>query len=41
VKESNFTDLVEKGDDIMADRGFNMRHLLLPKQQRYNYTKLS
>lgn len=32
VKESKFVDLVEENDDIMADRGFNIRHLLLPKR---------
>ena len=27
---------VEEGDDIMADRGFNIRHLLLPKKASFN-----
>lgn len=36
VKESKFVDLVEEGDDIMADRGFNIRHLLLPKKATLN-----
>lgn len=36
VKESKFVDLVEENDDIMADRGFNIRHLLLPKKATLN-----
>lgn len=36
VSESKFVDLVEQGDDIMADRGFNIRHLLLPKRATLN-----
>jgi len=28
-----FLDHVEQGDDILADRGFNIEHLLLPKKQ--------
>lgn len=36
VRESKFVDLVEETDDIMADRGFNIRHLLLPKKATLN-----
>ena len=36
MKESKFIDLVEEGDDIMAHRGFNIRHLLLPKKATLN-----
>ena len=36
VKASKFIDSVEQGDDIMADRGFNVRHLLLPKKATLN-----
>ena len=32
VKKSNFLDKVEEGHDIMADWGFNIRHLLLEKK---------
>ena len=32
VKESKLIDLFESGNDIMAGRGFNIRHLLLPKR---------
>ena len=35
-KESGFIDLIEEGDDIMADRGFNIRHLLLPQKATLN-----
>ena len=31
VKQSKFVDNVEEGDDMMADRGFNIRHLLFKK----------
>ena len=41
VKESKFIDLVEEGDDIMADRGFNIRHLLLPKKATLNIPSFS
>ena len=41
VKESKFIDLVEPGDDIMADRGFNIRHLLLPKKATLNIPAFS
>jgi hypothetical protein len=36
VNESGFLYKVEEGDDIMADRGFNIRHLLLPKKASFN-----
>jgi hypothetical protein len=32
---------VEEGDDIMADRGFNIRHLLLPKTTSPNIPAFS
>ena len=32
VKESKCIDRFELGDDMMAGRGFNIRHLLLPKR---------
>ena len=41
VKESKFIDLVEPGDDVMADRGFNIRHLLLPKRATLNIPAFS
>lgn len=41
VKESKFVDLVEPGDDIMADRGFNIRHLLLPRRATLNIPAFS
>ena len=36
VKKSQFLDLIERGDDVMADRGFNIRHLLLQKGATLN-----
>lgn len=36
VQVSGFIDNIEEGDDIMADRGFNIRHLLLPKKATLN-----
>lgn len=36
VKKCGFLDKVQPGDDIMADRGFNIRHLLLQKQATLN-----
>lgn len=41
VKRSGFLDLIEEGDDIMADRGFNIRHLLLPKKATLNIPAFS
>ena len=41
VKLSNFPDKVEAYDDIMADRGFNIRHLLLPKKATLNMPAFS
>ena len=36
VKASNLMDKIENGDDIMADRGFNIRHLALAKHATLN-----
>lgn len=41
LDQSNFVDKVEEGDDIMADRGFNIRHLLLPKKATLNIPAFS
>ena len=41
VNENGFLDKVEEGDDIMADRGFNIRHLLLPKKTSFNISAFS
>ena len=32
TEHSNFLELIEEGDDIMADRGFTIRDLLTKKQ---------
>ena len=36
VQDSEFLQYVQEGDDIMTDRGFNIRHLLLPKRATLN-----
>lgn len=36
VSKSGFLEKVEENDDIMADRGFNIRHLLLKKKATLN-----
>ena len=36
TKESGFLDLIEAGDEIMADRGFTIRDLLLERKARLN-----
>ena len=41
VKSSGFLDKVEEGDDIMADRGFNIRHLLIRKKATLNIPAFS
>ena len=41
VQVSGFIEHVEQGDDIMADRGFNIRHLLLPKKATLNIPAFS
>lgn len=41
VKESKFVDMIEEGDDVMADRGFNIRHLLLRKKATLNIPAFS
>ena len=40
VKLSNFVDKIEAGDDVMADRGFNILHLL-PKRATLNIPAFS
>ena len=32
INKEKLIDLFEPGDDIMAGRGFNIRHMLLPKR---------
>lgn len=41
VRSSRFSDLVQSGDDIMADRWSNIRHLLLPKGATLNIPAFS
>ena len=41
VKKSGYLDLVEKGDDIMADKGFPIRHLLIPRRATLNLPAFS
>jgi hypothetical protein len=41
VNESGFLYKVEEGDDIMADRRFNIRHLPLPKKASLNIPAFS
>ena len=41
IQKSNFRNQVEEGDDIMADRGFNIRHLLLQKKATLNIPAFS
>lgn len=41
VKCSGFLENIQNGDDIMADRGFNIRHLLLPKGATLNIPAFS
>ena len=36
TEKSGLLDKLEPGDDIMADRGFNIRHLLLPRRCTLN-----
>ena len=36
VQKSGFLDKLENGDDVMADRGFNIRHHVLPKGATLN-----
>ena len=36
VRKSGLLDLIEEKDDIMADKGFTIRHLLLPKKATLN-----
>ncbi len=41
VKKSKLLDLLESEDDVMADRGFNIRHLLLQKHSTLNIPAFS
>ena len=41
VKQSKFVDKIEEGDDVMAVRGFNIRHLLLKKKATLNIPSFS
>ena len=41
VKRSEFVNKIEKADDVMADRGFNIRHLLLPVEATLNMPAFS
>ena len=41
VERSSFPDVVQAGDDVMADRGFNIRHMLLPKRATLNIPAFS
>ena len=41
TKASGILNLIEKGDDVMADRGFNIRHLLIPKEATLNIPPFS
>lgn len=41
VKQSKFVDYREEGDDVMADRGFNICHLLLKKKATLNIPSFS
>ena len=41
VEKSGFLDVIERNDDVMADRGFNIIHLLLPKGATLNIPSFS
>ena len=41
TEKSGLLDLLEEGDDVMADRGFNIRHLLLTKKCTLNIPSFS
>ena len=41
VKESKCIDRFELGDDVMAGRGFKIRHLLLPKRTTLDFHAFS
>ena len=41
VEKSGMIDNLENGDDVMADRGFNIRHLVLPKGATLNIPSLT
>ena len=41
VKQSKFCEKLEEGDDVMADRGFNIRHLVLKKKATLNMPSFS
>ena len=40
VKQSKFCEKLEEGDDVMADRGFNTRHLVLTKKSKIEHSIL-
>jgi hypothetical protein len=40
VEKSGFLNMVEEGDDIMADRGFKVRDLMLHKKSNTEYSCL-
>ena len=41
VERSGFVDKIQPGDDVMADRGFNIRHLLIEKKATLNIPAFS
>ena len=41
VEKSGFVDKITEGDDVMADRGFNIRHLLLDRKATLNIPAFS
>ena len=41
VDLSGFPNVIQAGDDVMADRGFNIRHMLLPKHATLNIPAFS
>ena len=41
TEQSGLVHMLEEGDDVMADRGFNIRHLLLPKRCTLNIPSFS
>ena len=40
VQQSKFCENLEEGDDAMANRGFNLRHLVLKKKSNINHSIL-
>ena len=41
IKQSNFVENLEEGDDVMANRGFNICHLVLKKKATLKITSFS